>query len=90
MTVGDPSSAASRSVVPEIILTDASGMQALPALFAPFVADQPTASGQTQWLYDPDSESAVVALNYTEAEFGLLSATVYARRFEEDSLSYDC
>lgn len=90
MAVGDPSSAASRSVVPEIILTDASGMQALPSLFAPFVAGQPTTSGQTQWLYDPDSESAVVALNYTEAEFGLLSATIYARRFEQDSLSYDC
>ena len=76
------------SILPEVILADASGMQSTPSLYAPYLASEPTSSGEAQWSYD--GSSAVVSLNYTSAPEGLLSATIYARSFEDDTLRYSC
>ena len=62
-----------------------------PYAFAPYVAGESIPGGETQWLYDAVQGTAVVALNQTGAEAtGLLSATIYARQFEDDVLPYDC
>ena len=65
-------------------------MQAPPSKFESYSAGELTPSGETQFTYDATQGSAMVSLNYTDSADGLLSATIYARQFEDDVLAYEC